>query len=49
VNLDQAPAKVEVAPLGRFVPKPKRRLRDQFHEVARFRHLREKFQIPGQG
>jgi hypothetical protein len=32
-------AKAEVAPLGKLVPNPKGRLKDQFHEVARFKHL----------
>ena len=33
------PAKAECAPLGILLPNPKTRLKDQFHEVARFRHL----------
>jgi len=33
------PAKAAVAPLGRLLPNPKTRLKDQFHEVARFKHL----------
>ena len=26
-------------PLGRFLPNPKLRLKEQFHEVCRFRHV----------
>jgi integron integrase len=36
VNIE--PAKTAV-PLGRLVPNPKARLRDQFHEVARFKYF----------
>jgi len=33
------PAKTARAPLGTLLPNPKARLKDQFHEVARFKHL----------
>src|ERR1035438_3224913 len=33
------PAKTAPAPLGKLLPNPKARLKDQFHEVARFKHL----------
>jgi|ERR1035437_2591490 CheY-like chemotaxis protein len=33
------PAKTAPAPLGALLPNPKGRLKDQFHEVARFKHL----------
>jgi hypothetical protein len=33
------PAKAAAAPLGTLRPNPKARLKDQFHEVARFKHL----------
>jgi hypothetical protein len=33
------PAKAASVPLGRLLPNPKMRLQDQFHEVARFKHL----------
>jgi integron integrase len=33
------PAKTAGTPLGRLLPNPKARLKDQFHEVARFKHL----------
>ena len=33
------PANAAQAPLGKLLPNPKTRLKDQFHEVARFRHL----------
>jgi integron integrase len=33
------PAKTASVPLGRLLPNPKARLKDQFHEVARFKHL----------
>ena len=33
------PAKTAPAPLGVLLPNPKARLKDQFHEVARFKHL----------
>ena len=32
-------AKAASEPLGTFLPNPKARLKDQFHEVARFKHL----------
>lgn len=32
-------AKAALTPLGKLLPNPKARLKDQFHEVARFRHL----------
>ena len=32
-------AKAEGPILGRLLPNPKARLKDQFHEAARFRHL----------
>lgn len=32
-------AKAASVPLGGFLPNPKARLKDQFHEVARFKHL----------
>jgi hypothetical protein len=38
MSAEPVQAKAEV-PLGRLQPNPKGRLRDQFHEVARFRHL----------
>jgi integron integrase len=34
-----ARAKAASAPLGIFLPNPKAKLKDQFHEVARFKHL----------
>src|ERR1035438_3444845 len=34
-----APATNIAVPLAGFLPNPKARLREQFHEVARFRHL----------
>jgi integron integrase len=33
------PANTARAPLAKIVPNPKARLKDQFHEVARFKHL----------
>src|ERR1022692_4048467 len=33
------PVNAAQAPLGPLLPNPKTRLKDQFHEVARFRHL----------
>jgi integron integrase len=33
------PVNAAQAPLGKLLPNPKLRLKDQFHEVARFRHL----------
>jgi hypothetical protein len=32
-------ANTAVAPLERVLPNPKLKLKDQFHEVARFKHL----------
>src|SRR6516225_11334075 len=32
-------AKAALTPLGILLPNPKARLKDQFHEVARFKHL----------
>ena len=39
MSFDRIPAKAEVVPSDRLVPNPKGKLRDQFHEVARFKHL----------
>ena len=36
------PAKAAPAPLGTLLPNPKARLKDQFHEVARFQHLAQR-------
>jgi hypothetical protein len=42
MNVEHVPAKAEVAPLGKLQPNPKGRLKDQFHEVARFKHLAQR-------
>ena len=39
MSLEQVKAKAEVVPRERLQPNLKGRLRDQFHEVALFRHL----------
>ena len=39
MNQQPIPAKTAPAPLGALLPNPKGRLKDQFHEVARFKHL----------
>lgn len=39
MNPERLPTKAAKPPLGKLLPNPKGRLRDQFHEVARFRHL----------
>ena len=36
---ESVPASAALAPPGNLRPHPKARLKDQFHEVARFRHL----------
>ena len=33
------PAKTASVPLDKLLPNPKARLKDQFHEIARFKHL----------
>ncbi len=39
MNPEHLSAKAAAAPLDRLLPNPKARLQDQFHEVARFKHL----------
>lgn len=39
MTLQSVPAKAACAPLDKLLPNPKARLKDQFHEVARFKHL----------
>ncbi|NOS71407.1 MAG: hypothetical protein HOP33_15915 [Verrucomicrobia bacterium] len=39
MNPDPEPTKAANLPLGKLLPQPKGKLKDQFHEVARFRHL----------
>ena len=39
MNLDLPPGKAAQPPPDKLLPNPKARLQDQFHEVARFRHL----------
>jgi hypothetical protein len=39
MNPEPAPTKAANLPLGKLLPQPKGKLKDQFHEVARVRHL----------
>jgi integron integrase len=39
MNAEHGPTKAAKSPPGKLLPNPKGRLKDQFHEVARFRHF----------
>lgn len=39
MNQERVPTKAANLPLGKLLPQPKGKLKDQFQEVARFRHL----------
>jgi integron integrase len=42
MNAEPEPSKAEIKPMGKLVVNPKAKLRDQFHEAARYRHISDR-------
>ena len=44
-NIEPGKAAEPGQPVERLVPNPKAKLRDQFHEVCRFKRMAERFKV----